>query len=155
MQPNWCREAGHRCRGIWHADACSARLHRPAINSSHLLETDLRLRDAGFRLVWTCPASLSGNTHIQTLVCSGFSRQETSLLSTDCKKPLVRHLRKSTMRMPLRGSNSDAICENEELMFKFVITRADHHKHKWIVILAHAELNPVINGWCAQSVVHV
>ena len=28
------------------------------------------------------------------------------------------------MQMPLRGSNSDSICEIEELMFKFVIIRA-------------------------------
>ena len=59
------------------------------------------------------------------------------------------------MRMPLRGSNSDAICENEELMFKFVITRADPRKHTWSVILAHAELNPVLNGGRARSVVRV
>ena len=48
------------------------------------------------------------------------------------------------MRMPLRGSNSDAICENEELMFKCVITRAGKCKHKLILTLADAHLNPIL-----------
>ena len=111
------------------------------------------------RLVCTLSGSLSGSTPHPNIgssaVSLGFLHQQTSPQSTNCRTWLVRHLRKSTMRMPLRGSNSDAICENEELMFTFVITRADHHKHKWIVILARAELNPVLNGWRARSVVHV